>query len=204
MLENIYTTKMSSNKKQLMKRFSKICSVNGQLCKIISAVITLFIAATMIFAIVVLASFENKDFELEIEIRQGDTVLNFENKPFVYNKTVYIPLRELAKERGLTQNEKSYITWNNGKIEMLLVEKTNDSEVRYLIYNFGIEIGKSEYTLNPAMKEEYKQKWNISNTKQMNNAPILKNGVTYIPFEFVEYLLNRSMTTMDITYSLGR
>ena len=52
------------------------------------------------------------------------------------------------------------------------------------------------------MEKMYQQKWNISNKKKMSYAPVLKDGVTYIPFEYVEYLVNKSMTTSDIICSV--
>lgn len=207
MLENIYTTKMSANKKQLQNRFTKIRSVNSKISKMMSLAMAVLVAVTMLCATVVLASVVNEAPEqFKIEVKHGNTVIQLDNKPYVYANTVYLPLRELMEKSGLLEHENTYINWDNGKIEMLLIEKTTnaeqpDTEIKYLSYNYGIEIGKAEYTLNPSMAERYQQKWNISNSKQMSHAPMLKDGVTYIPFEFVEYLINRCMQTTNITCS---
>lgn len=207
MLENLYTTKMSANKKIIKNRFSKICSKSTRIHKVMALVVTITVVITMLCATLVLASVVNeKPEQFKFEVKHGNTVIQFNNKPYVYDNTVYLPLRELMEKSGLLEHENTYITWNNGKIEMVLVEKVKRpeyleprGEVDYLAYNFAVEIGKAEYELNPGMYEMYKQKWNISNKKQMNHAPMLKSGITYIPFEFVEYLINRSMQSMDIS-----
>ena len=208
MLENIYTTKMSANKKQLQNRFTKIRSKSSCITKTMSFVTAIFVAITMICTTVVLAAVVNEEQEqTKIEIRHGNTILQLDNKPFAYDNTIYFPLRELMEKIELATNENSYILWDDGKIEMLLVEKAasaenSEAEIKYLSYHYEIEIGEAEYSLNPGMDTIYQQKWNISNKKQLSHAPILKNGVTYIPFEFIEFLINRPMTTPDITYSV--
>lgn len=204
MFERLYTTKMSADKKTLQKRFSKIRSKSGRISKMMSFAMSILVAVTMLCATVVLASVVNEAPEqFKIDVKHGNTVIQLDNKPYVYDNTVYLPLRELMEKIGLLDHENSYINWDNGKIEMELIEKTpdaqTDKQIEYLAYNYGIEIGKAEYTLNPSMAAMYQQKWNISNRKQMSYAPMLKDGVTYIPFEFVEYLINRSMQTTKIT-----
>ncbi|MBR2885586.1 MAG: hypothetical protein IKB93_12505 [Clostridia bacterium] len=209
MLENIYTTKMSANKKQLQNRFSKIRSANSKISKMMSLAMAILVAVTMLCATVVLASVVNEAPEqFKIEVKHANTIIQLDNKPYVYDNTVYLPLRELMEKSELLGHENTYINWDDGKIEMVLIEKVKrpeylepKGEVDYLVYNYGIEIGKAEYTLNPGMEKEYQNRWNISNSKQMSHAPMLKDGVTYIPFEFVEYLINRSMQITDITCS---
>ena len=56
MLENIYTTKMSSNKKTLQNRFTKIRSKSGRLSKMMALVMSAAIAAAMLCATVVMAA----------------------------------------------------------------------------------------------------------------------------------------------------
>ena len=204
MLKNIYTTKMSANKKQLQTRFSKICSSSGKLSRILSLIMAFIISMAFVSATVVIAAVVNEDNK--IIVKCNDEVIKLNNKPFIYDNAVYVPLRELFEKVGLLDCDNTYINWNNGKIEMVLTEKNvnsdiENSEIRYLSYSYGIEIGKMEYTLNPGFEKMYQQKWNISNKKQMSHSPILKNGVTYIPFEFVEYLVNRSMTSLHISYT---
>ena len=56
MLENLYTTKMSANKKTLQNRFTKIRSKNGRISKIMAAVMSAVIAVTMLGATIVMAA----------------------------------------------------------------------------------------------------------------------------------------------------
>ena len=56
MLENLYTTKMSANKKTLQNRFMKIRSKSGRISKIMAAVMSCAIAVTMLGATIVMAA----------------------------------------------------------------------------------------------------------------------------------------------------
>lgn len=56
MLENLYTTKMSANKKTLQNRFTKIRSKGGRISKIMAAVMSCAIAVTMLGATIVMAA----------------------------------------------------------------------------------------------------------------------------------------------------
>ena len=56
MLENLYTTKMSANKKTLQNRFAKIRSKSGRISKIMAAVMSAAIAVTMLGATIVMAA----------------------------------------------------------------------------------------------------------------------------------------------------
>ena len=56
MLENLYTTKMSANKKTLQNRFTKIRSKSGRISKIMAAVMSCAISVTMLGATIVMAA----------------------------------------------------------------------------------------------------------------------------------------------------
>lgn len=56
MLENLYTTKMSANKKILQNRFTKIRSKSGRISKIMAAVMSCAVAVTMLGATIVMAA----------------------------------------------------------------------------------------------------------------------------------------------------
>ena len=56
MLENLYTTKMSANKKTLQNRFTKIRSKSGRISKIMAAVMSCAVAVTMLGGAVVMAA----------------------------------------------------------------------------------------------------------------------------------------------------
>ena len=56
MFENLYTTKMSANKKTLQNRFTKIRRGSGRISKIMAAVMSIAIAVTMLGATIVMAA----------------------------------------------------------------------------------------------------------------------------------------------------
>ena len=56
MLENLYTTKMSANKKTLQNRFTKIRRKSGRISKIMAAVMSCAVAVTMLGATIVMAA----------------------------------------------------------------------------------------------------------------------------------------------------
>ena len=56
MLENLYTTKMSANKKTLQNRFTKIHRGSGRISKLMAAVVSIAIAVTMLGATIVMAA----------------------------------------------------------------------------------------------------------------------------------------------------
>jgi len=133
-----------------------------------------------------------------IEIYNNGKLLELTNEPFVENDIIYLPLRELFEKANLLSEEDTYINWDNGKIEILAYEtvplgEVEDANIKTLAYNYGLEIGKAEYILNPGYEEMYLSKWSISNTKQMAASPVLRDSKTYIPYEYVEYLINKSM-----------
>ncbi len=63
MLENLYTTKMSANKKALQSRFSKIRSKSGRLSRLMAVIMSVAIAVTMLGATVVMAAVRDDGLE---------------------------------------------------------------------------------------------------------------------------------------------
>jgi len=130
----------------------------------------------------------------EVKI-DGETVW-FINKPIFMNDSLYLPLRELTQIAGIQE----YIKWDNGKIELCLKEVDNNAgkELRYL---YGLQIGEAQCILNPpGTLPEHLQKY--TQTKQMKNPPVLIGEITYIPFEYVEYMINKSMINPVIEYKV--
>ena len=150
-----------------------------------------------------LENFKNMRFPDDVLARQIDiynngVIIYLENKPAVIHGEVYLPLRELFEKLELVNNKDSYIKWDNGKIEIMAIEKADDKD---LAYHYGIEIDKAEYVLNPGKEELYQQKFNISNKKEMSRAPMLIGDKTYVPYEYIDCMLNKVTQTCKITYS---
>ena len=138
------------------------------------------------------------DYGMNIEIYNNGTLLELINEPFVENEVLYLPLRELFEKLEIVDNKDSYINQDNGKIEIMAIEKADNKD---LAYHYGIEIDKAEYVLNPGKGELYQQKFNISNKKEMKDAPILVGDKTYVPYEYVDCMINKVMQTCKIIYS---
>lgn len=185
MLENLYTTKISSSKKALQKRFTKIRSKSGRLAKYMSCVCALALLAALTTATVIMAALDNGDTETNyfIELTNNGEKLELNNEPFVKNKAVYVPLRELFEKIGVMNNENSYINWNNGILEVGIGEIAANTP---LVVKFRMEIGKTELLCNPNDIMSYMD----VTPEQSQNPPILKYGITYIPFNFAEAMLN--------------
>jgi len=64
MMENLYTTKMSANKKLLQNRFAKIRSKNGQISKLLAMIIFTLILLTMAFVTIFIAACVNSNEEI--------------------------------------------------------------------------------------------------------------------------------------------
>ena len=100
MLENLYTTKMSANKKTLQNRFTKIRRKSGRISKIMAAVMSCAVAITMLGATIVMAAVGSDGLEHwdknEVYFLSGMTFsINIADNP--------VPdwVRELAGEKGI-------------------------------------------------------------------------------------------------------
>ena len=85
MFENLYTTKMSANKKTLQNRFTKIRRKSGRISKIMAAVMSCAVAVTMLGGAVVMAAVGSDGLEHftknEIYYRDGmQFTINVQNK----------------------------------------------------------------------------------------------------------------------------
>lgn len=154
-----------------------------------------------------------------IEVKKGERILDFRNKPFVENDTIYFPLRETFEKFGIMENKNSYIDWDNSKIDICIAWSDNSDyakeahsqfnngngvDVITLLHYYRIEIGKSELIENATKNLAG---LDMSKPRTMNNAPILKNGVTYVPYEYIKYFdvqhhfaeLNFTIRNKDLT-----
>lgn len=175
---------MSASKKLLQNRFLKIRSRNGRISKLMSVAMFVIIVVMMLCVTVVLAAFDS--FEIyETKIFYNNEDMEFNNEPFFFDRTVYLPLRELFDNLDLT--EKSEIEWNNGNIQI---------EIDGHQSNYEISIGQNKIV--------YDNFWNNTQSDVLTPAmPVLMNGITYIPFEYVEWIINRYNYSYDLSFTFG-
>ena len=149
-------------------------------------------AISFLMAVVILSStaFANGIFsglikdEYAALVKNNGQSIEFKNNPFIKNGELYVPLRETLENLDFLDNEESSITWENGDITITLAEKSQDL---LLIYNYKIVIGQSQLIENakPTILGQ-----DLGITVYMINAPILKNSVTYVPYEYIRHIIS--------------
>ncbi len=181
------TTGMTGNKETLKRRFTMIKNRKriGKITQILSTILAVVILATTVFTSGVLATAVFED-NSNIHFTCNGKVINFTNKPFYENNTVYLPIRELFEKIGVMDNEDNKIEWDNGKVYVTIV---GDITTHYCVEINNNQLGISH-------KEPFTNNSQMTMSVSLTTAPaILRNGATYIPYDFVDYMLNRGMVS---------
>ena len=207
------TTGMTGNRKTLKRRFIMIKNRKriGKITQILSTILAVVILATTVFTSGVLATTVFEEESNITFICNGKTI-EFDNKPFYENNTVYLPLREVLNKVGIMNHKNSSLEWNDGRIIIKLayddaIENYDEqvqerkiaiygSGIKTLNYCYAIEIGKAEYIINPEDALPFKSelfKTHFNTKENMKNAPILKGNTTYVPYEYIDLFLGKNM-----------
>ena len=177
MLEKMFTTKMSMDKKKLQNRFSKIRSKNGKTSKFIALSVFAVIIVSIICASVWVAVSRQDDTTVnsDIKLTFNGEIISFQNDPYIFSETLptgfstqtmaFFPLEELCQNLG-AECEKNF---NEAVIK---IPGAND--------NYKISLGKNEIY--------YESLIGASATRETKTAPEAKNSTLYIPYEFIEYI----------------
>ncbi len=165
------TTGMTGSKRALKRRFTMIKNKRNirKIVSVISVFVSVIILISSVFAGGILANRELTDYS--IRIYNDEKLMKFENKPFFSDYRVYIPLREMADKLGI----KNQIIWNNGKITIHI-----DGHLDY----YEIEIGSNQINYIPVSEGNRGERLEAG-------TPVLVDGVTYVPFEYMEYTFHR-------------
>ncbi len=197
MLKNIYTTRMTGAGKLLQTRFEKINTIPKRFSRIIAFISIVVLVMSLMITSFVMANVMSETVAEthmpEIYIINNGEVIELENKPFIENGEVYVPLREFFEKIGFMENS-AYINWDNGVIVMMLYDKNTmpDAFMSHTGYMYKIEIGKNELVINPTeLVPNYNAKGTMSEEK-MNAAPILRRDVTYVPYEYIYRIVERA------------
>lgn len=207
------TTGMTSDKKTLKRRFTMIKKRKRmkKSTRIVSTILAVALLLTTLFASGVLATTVFEEESNITFICNGKTI-EFDNKPFYENNTVYLPLREVLNKVGIMNHKNSSLEWNDGRIIIKLayddaIENYDEqvqerkiaiygSGIKTLNYCYAIEIGKAEYIINPEDALPFKSelfKTHFNTKENMKNAPILKGNTTYVPYEYIDLFLEKNM-----------
>lgn len=191
MLENIYTTKMSAERKQLQSRFTKIRSHSSKLSKIAASVTAVVIAVTFVCATVVMAAFNNGEDTEPITLYANGEIISLENKPFIQDNVTYFPLRETLAKLGVFEIEGNELVWDNGTIYLTVAETADSVPVGYALKIGSDTIGfRHEKDAGTEMKAQPLIGVNLKLPDQVTR---LVNGKTYVPYTFIDYMLNRGL-----------
>ena len=177
MLEKMFTTKMSMDKKKLQNRFSKIRSKNGKTSKFIALAVFAVIIVSIICVSIWVAVNRQDDTTVnsDIKLTFNGEIISFQNDPYIFLETLptgfstqtmaFFPLEELCQKLG-AECEKNF---NEAVIK---IPGAND--------NYRISLGKNEIY--------YESLIGASATRKTKTAPEAKNSTLYIPYEFIEYI----------------
>ena len=165
------TTQMASSKTILKRRFTMIKNkkTTSKLVSVFSVMLALAMFSTTVFASGLANTLsQNQDSNIKYEVYNGDKLISFNNEPFIYNDSYYLPLRETLNAFDITD-----IKWNNGKINISMP----DSPKEYVNSNScEIAIGSDQVIYDNA-------------TYTINCVPILKDNITYASLFFFEDLI---------------
>jgi len=194
MLENIYTTKMSANKKQLQNRFAKIRSSSGRFSKMMSFVMTIFVAVTFLCATVVMAALNiGEEAKEPITLYSKGEIITLEDKPFIQNNMTYFPLRETFEKLGVFDIEGNELIWDNGTIYISVTENEQREPVLYVIKinSDTIDISHNKNTRLSVLNEAKP----VVGLKLImpQETPLLIGDKTYVPYTYLKYMLNSGL-----------
>ena len=177
MLEKMFTTKMSSEKKKLQMRFSKIRSETGKTSRFIAISVFAIIIVSITCVSIWVAVNRQDDTAVNSDIKlafNGET-LEFNTEPYVLSEKMstgysgqlmaFFPLEELCQKLGA----ECEINLNEAVIK---IPGAGD--------NYKITLGKNEIY--------YESLIGASATRETKFAPEAKNSTLYIPYEFIEYI----------------
>ncbi len=174
------TTGMAGSKKVIRRRLEMMKNKKriSKIMSVLSAVIAVVLLSTTVFASGVLAALAADDYTVEI-LNNGEKI-ELVNKPFIENDEVYVPIRETFEKVGAMEDETAYIDYDDGKVTVYFGDNYDGSDDRY-----ELEIGAAQVIYNPSSELP-----NSRATREMNNAPILRNDITYIPYSYALCMLD--------------
>ena len=182
------TTAMTGNKETIKRRFMMIKNARkvGKKIRILSAVLAVVLLCGALLASGVLATAILNEHEDITFVCNGEKI-RFVNAPFYENNTVYLPLRELFEKVGVFDDAENSLLWDNFKIYITL---NGEKKTHY-----AIEIGSNG--LGISHNEPFSEDKAINMFLVTTEAPVLLKGTTtYVPYDFIDYMLNRGMVNL--------
>lgn len=166
------TTQMASGKAALKRRFTMIKNLKatGKAASVTSAITAAVMLVTTVFASGVIANEAGAHSAGDIAVLMNGQEVRLESNPFIDNQEVYVPLRETLNACGVADEN---ITYNNGRIDMVIYSYVTDSS-----YGMHIDIGMPNITFDDDAAGEYKL---VNGARTTTHPVLMREGVTYIP-----------------------
>lgn len=188
MFRNIYTTHMSGNGKMLKMRFERIVEKPMKMGRIAAILCAFSIVAAFALSTVIMAAFDKNDVDFKLDITNNGEIIKLENKLFVANGEVYVPLREFFAKMGFMDLPEADMLWDNGVVLVRLAEENNlTGHGGQIFHYFKVVTGVNKLFINASELTGFAESDEV--VKETKNAPILKHGVTYLPFEMVNEMI---------------
>ena len=173
----------------------KTKKTTGKFVSVLSVVLALAMLSTTVFASGVLAGLTEDTYT--VEITNNGEAMELVNKPFIESGQVYVPLREVIEKVGYNETN-SYITWNDGTIDIALLNDSGENSLcRLKIGSAFLQLmrfqGNDLYGVSMGDETMTRVSVDISH----GNAPVLKGSTTYIPLDMANYILYSFLNIMD-------
>lgn len=160
---------------------------------VISVLLAVIILSTTVFANGILTDLTTDSYTIEILSEGKKTEL--ENKPFIENGEVYVPLREMLTKLGFNEIN-SRIEWDNGTVTVCLVQENGNAGI------YRLEIGQDMIWCGHITPDELNvidDEKNLMGYMQLKNRAvhILKNSNTYVSIQKINYMLYGFLSVLD-------
>lgn len=179
----------------------KTKKATSKFVSVLSAVVALAMLSTTVFASGLLSGLAEDDYT--VEITNNGEKIELVNKPFIENGEVYVPLRETFEKVGYHE-ENSYIHWDNGTIDIAILNYPGDNGLYRL--NIGSAViqlrhfqGDNLYGVNMDDKTMVR----MAIEPSIGNSPILKGSTAYLPLPTMNYILYGFLNKQDAEGTLS-
>jgi beta-lactamase regulating signal transducer with metallopeptidase domain len=177
------TTQMASGKKILKRRFEMIRNnkKTGRFVSAVSIAAAAVMLSTAVFAGGAASGLTNGRYV--VTVKDAGEKLDLTNGGFVENNVTYVPLRSTLEKLGADAK----IEWDNGQVYSYITE---DGQERV----YSIKIGSD--VIGVSVNNETTKNVNLLTDEK--SVPMLKNNVTYVPFNYVDYMLSSNDITLSV------
>ncbi len=197
------TTQMVGGKDLIIRRFAMIRNLKSKnkLMTAVSAAAAMLLCSTTVFASGMLQGAMENDYTVDVLFGKDFEKIEYANEPFVQDEAVYVPLRETLSAVGANAGgADDFIGYDNGEITAKVcfnMNKYTDIKEGFgAVEIYKMAIGKPEMTdvYHTAAKFEQDGVIHVPTkygvTVPMANAPVMKDGVTYVPMQYIEYIIH--------------